>query len=135
MLSWWGLPKDVIVCRFCMLRAIKKGPIQSYWFKDNDETAYSNTFGEYDEKESCDVCNMAEHAYKSISIMTPKGRARINFCTNAWNSALVCRECIVDTLTHGNEKSGHYVVSKGKSYPVNEAGLPVINSKVSFPIW
>ena len=139
MVHWWGFSSRKTICRDCITIALKKGPIQSYWYKDVDGDKYSNTFGEFDEQESCDVCKMDSHSYKNISVMTPVGRAKMNFCTNSWNSSCVCKNCMIDTLTHGKESSSSFVMYKDKdgkvrSVPLNEAQLPVIDGKVSFPV-
>ena len=114
-------------CRKCMVDEIKL--ILEQGAHEDD----------YDKGEPCAICKKDVKSYRGIYRAVPRpginheSLHRYYHCTNAWNSDYVCPECIIGVIENGQEESSFREHVNGKSYSINEQGLPVVDGKPRFP--
>lgn len=114
------------ICPDCILKRlekVEKNPL----FEIYQEREYYNI------QKECDVCGKPKTSYKAIR-MSDGIIDNMRFCTRgSWNGNYVCLDCAKFAIKYGVLQSTIYSSYKGRSVPINDRGLPVVDGKVKFP--
>jgi len=87
----------------------------------------------YNVHKTCEVCCEPKASFRWLR-MGDGIIDNLRYCTQgSWNGHYVCLSCTHTTIRTGKMGSTIFSWYNGKTVPVNQLGLPVVDDKVKFP--